>query len=91
MNHEYHPRDKEEVLRSDRERIEEKDIFDYWGAELVRVGWEEEYIREEMERYRSTAQKIVDNPDIWPAGEADFKRTFLKLVIKPCLMGPHNE
>ena len=66
---------------------EESDRLDFWShwAEKLKekTDYGEDYVDEQIARYRRHSTQIDDNPELWPAGSADFKRTLVKNMFKP--------
>ena len=70
------------------EAIERADIENAfwigWANELkAKTDYDHDYIDGQIQVYKRHSQTIEDNPQNWPAGEADYKRQLVELVFIP--------
>ena len=55
-----------------------------WANELkAKTDYDHDYIDGQIQVYKRHSQTIEDNPQNWPAGEADYKRQLVELVFIP--------
>ena len=69
----------------------ENDFWQSWAEKLKeKTDYGDDYIDEQIQRYKRHSQTIEDNPQNWPAGSADYKRQLVELVFKPLAKSSHG-